>query len=89
MANVTQIRCKDVQASFARRRAEIVDYARQHGMQVMFDDGVAFRAIQHDPHATSDAEVGANQAGAPFVNGPCIWASRYGTVHETLLLPKR
>ena len=85
--HVTRFRCKDVQASFAKRRAELVAAAAQEGASVLLDDGTRF----HAEYMNSSRQRVAFRAcvqGAPFVNGPAIVRSCGAQEYADLLLPK-
>lgn len=86
--NHTQrLRCKDVAASFARHRAELVADAAAQGLTVQTDDGVFFVAEGFNG-SKERVWMHAGPQGSPFVNGPSV-TRRCGKVeYSTLLLPK-
>lgn len=86
--HVTRYRCKDVAASFAKRRAQLVADAANEGMTVLYDDGKQFRAECFNSSRERIVFEACVQ-GAPFANGPAIVRS-YGKVeYSDLLLPKK
>lgn len=85
--HVTKHRCKDVAASFAKRRALLVSLAEEAGATVLFDNGVSFRA-EHFNASRERIQYMACEQGAPFANGPSL-ITRFGAVeYADLLLPK-
>jgi hypothetical protein len=85
--HVTLFRCKDVAASFARRRAELVAEATRDGFKVLHDDGEQFRAEKFDS-CRHRVELMACIQGYPFVNGPAIVRRDGAKEYSALLLPK-
>jgi hypothetical protein len=83
---VIRYRCKDVSASFAKMRGELMANALQKNMPVILDDGEQFHAEAF--------ELGrrvvylACRQGSPYVSGPSI-IRRYGAQeYVELFLPK-
>lgn len=87
MNHTTRYRCKDVAASFAKRRADLVEAAKNEGATVIADNGEFFHAERMDSSRSRIVYMACHQ-GAPFANGPSI-IRRYGAVeYADLLLPK-
>lgn len=85
--HITRIRCNDVSASFAKRRAVLVEAARAEGATVVADDGEFFHAERLDCSKSRVTYMACRQ-GTPFVNGPSI-IKRFGAIeYADLLLPK-
>jgi hypothetical protein len=85
--HVTRYRCSDVGASFAKRRAALVEAALIEGATVLADDGEFFHAERLDCSKSRVTYMACRQ-GAPFINGPCI-VKRFGAIeYADLLLPK-
>lgn len=85
--HVTRFRCKDVAASFAQRRTELVAEATRDGFKVLHDDGEQFRAEKFDS-CRSRVVLMACVQGHPFVNGPAIVRCEGAKEYSVLLLPK-
>jgi hypothetical protein len=85
--HITRYRCSDVGASFAKRRAALVESARIEGATVLADDGEFFHAERLDSSKSRVTYMACRQ-GAPFVNGPSI-VKRFGAIeYADLLLPR-
>lgn len=85
--HVTRIRCKDVAASYARRRAALVEMAATEGATVLHNNAHYFHA-ERVSSSNERVTYMACEQGAPYVNGPCI-IHRMGAVeYVDLLLPK-
>lgn len=86
--HTTRYRCKDVAASFAKRRAALVEEAKSEGAKVLSDNGEFFHAERMDS-SSSRVVYMACQQGAPFVAGPSIIRCFGAVKYADLLLPAK
>jgi hypothetical protein len=86
-SHARRLRCKDVLATFARLRADLVREAKSLGMNTLLDDGLQFRAEIID-HCRERIVFQACLRGQPYANGPAIIRAFGKVEYVDLLLQK-
>lgn len=85
--HVTRFKCKDVQASFLRHRAELMNEAEMRGLRIRTNDDTFFIAEGFDA-CNQRIWFQAGPIGSPFVHGPSVTRRIGEHEYSILLLPK-
>ena len=86
--HTTRYRCKDVQTSFQKHRAELVARALSLGAKVISDDGTHFYAEAFNC-SRQRLTFHAGEVGMPFANGPSVTHTEGAVQYSSLFLPKQ